>query len=268
MRTTKPEPGPDFLELFLGIYYHDPAVGILRAAEAELVAGNDFPRPFLDLGCGDGSFLAATVPDAGAIGLDRDWKRAKRALATGAYAAVVLADAHRLPFKDGAFATALANSTLEHIAGDGEVLTETQRTLTPGGRLLFTLHNEHFATRIFFWPGFFAAIGRPGLTARYRRARLQRLGMENVMRADEWRELLNRSGFRTAGVTEYLRGGTNELFEKLLVLGRFGIGRVHIGSFLRLLGQFLSATGLTIHRRLAGRFLARLLRSRCGAGVP
>ena len=49
---------------------------------------------------------------------------------------LVVADAHRLPFGDGAFAGALAKDVLEHVEDPIGVLEELRRTTRPGGRLV------------------------------------------------------------------------------------------------------------------------------------
>ena len=94
-----------------------------------------------------------------------------------------MADAHRLPFRDGTIASVLSNSTLEHLPGVGDVLREAARVLRASGTLLFTVHNHRFARRMFFWPRIFALARLPGLTERYRRARLRRL----LADCDWWR---------------------------------------------------------------------------------
>lgn len=253
--------GVDLLEHFLGLYFHDPAVGLLRAAEAEIVARWRTPSPVLDVGCGDGSFASACLNADRAIGLDRSLSRARAALASGAYAAVVVADAHRLPFRDGAFAAVLSNSTLEHIPGVGDVLREVARCSRPRARLLFTFHNHRFAERMFFWPRLFALLGRPQWTERYRLARLRRLGMANLMHESEWRQLLESCGLAACGVQGYLRGPTNDAFEALLVLARFGMGRANLAAGLRLADGALARLGVVAHRPVIGKLLARLLRA-------
>lgn len=50
----------------------------------------------------------------------------------------VVADATRLPFKDGAFARAACSEVIEHVEDDGAVLMELARVLAPGGRLALT----------------------------------------------------------------------------------------------------------------------------------
>jgi SAM-dependent methyltransferase len=100
---------------------------------------DDRPGPWLDLSCGPGAFaraLAAAAPGALIVGLDIS--RAMLEVAaqrTGGYTNVVLvrADAHSLPFVDGAFG-GVNNAGALHAYDDPElVFREIRRVLRPGG---------------------------------------------------------------------------------------------------------------------------------------
>ena len=97
------------------------------------------PGPWLDLSCGPGAFaraIAAAAPGALVVGLDIS--RAMLDVAaqrTGGYPNVVLvrADAHALPFVDGAFG-GVNNAGALHAYDDPElVFREIRRVLRPGG---------------------------------------------------------------------------------------------------------------------------------------
>jgi len=103
------------------------------------LALDDRPGPWLDLSCGPGVFaraLAATAPGALVVGLDIS--RAMLDVAaqrTGGYTNVVLvrADAHALPFVDGAFG-GVNNAGALHAYDDPElVFREIRRVLRPNG---------------------------------------------------------------------------------------------------------------------------------------
>ncbi|MEO7092930.1 MAG: class I SAM-dependent methyltransferase, partial [Polyangiales bacterium] len=103
------------------------------------LALDDRPGPWLDLSCGPGAFaraLAAAAPGALVVGLDIS--RAMLEVAaqrTGGYTNVVLvrADAHSLPFVDGAFG-GVNNAGALHAYDDPElVFREIRRVLRPGG---------------------------------------------------------------------------------------------------------------------------------------
>lgn len=100
---------------------------------------DDRPGPWLDLSCGPGAFvraLAASAPGALVVGLDIS--RAMLDVAaqrTSGYSNAVLvrADAHALPFVDGAFG-GVNNAGALHAYDDPEqVFREIRRVLRPGG---------------------------------------------------------------------------------------------------------------------------------------
>ena len=98
----------------------------------------------LELGCGGGDFLAACMerrrPSLGA-GLDAN----SRAIALARHAApgtaLTVADASRLPFRDGAFHAVVAQHLIEHFERPDELLREWARVLAPGGRLAVATPN-------------------------------------------------------------------------------------------------------------------------------
>ncbi len=83
----------------------------------------------LDVGCGAGRYLPA-----GAVGIDVDPARVGAARARSARVAV--ADAHRLPFRDGTFDTVFAIRMLNAAGAIDDALREMRRVLEAGGRLL------------------------------------------------------------------------------------------------------------------------------------
>lgn len=98
---------------------------LVRSRLAEFVASNATTDRVLDLGCG-GSRYAAHFPNR--IGVD---------LRPGRGVAVV-ADAQRLPLRDGCFGTVLSTEMLEHTTEPQQVIDEIERVLRPGGRALLT----------------------------------------------------------------------------------------------------------------------------------
>lgn len=93
----------------------------------------------LDLGCGVGANLEALGRDGvAAIGVD-----VSVAALTGGSgdAPRVVADGSRLPFRDGAFGSAVCTEVLEHVADPKVVLHEVARVVRPAGRLYVTVPN-------------------------------------------------------------------------------------------------------------------------------
>jgi SAM-dependent methyltransferase len=134
---------------------------MVRGAEGLLMerAGPCAP-PVLDIGCGDGFFASLLGPPGGFLGVDSDAAVLHLAARSGAYAAVAAASATALPFTTAAFATVMANSSLEHIPDLDAALDEIARVLLPGGQLLVTAPSDRFAALLAGSRLFGAAYGR------------------------------------------------------------------------------------------------------------
>ncbi len=104
--------------------------------------------PWLDLGCGSGSFLAATAGDReGLVGLDvamRWLLVARKRLDEAGLGSVglVCGNAERIPFGDQTFAAVVAGDVIEHVADQAATLAEAYRALMPGGRLFLASPNR------------------------------------------------------------------------------------------------------------------------------
>lgn len=105
----------------------------------------------LDLACGTGRHLIP-LSEAGfcVVGVDVSRRLLKIARQRGAEA-LVLGDLRFLPFKEGAFTSAVSMDTsfgyLTTENDDTQSLTETKRTLRQGGRLILDLFNRQHLTK-------------------------------------------------------------------------------------------------------------------------
>lgn len=104
--------------------------------------------PLLDLGCGSGSFLAASGgsgrPLAG-VDIALRWLIvARKRLDEEGLSDIPLACgcAERLPFADKTFAGVVAGDVIEHVADQAATLAEAHRVLRPGGRLFLASPNR------------------------------------------------------------------------------------------------------------------------------
>ena len=101
------------------------------------------PRAVLDVGAGDGRFLAfyASLFPAGTrlVGAELSVVRARRLAARGFR--VVVAAAEALPFREGAFDLVTLMEVIEHTRSPARALDEAHRVLEAGGRLVLTTPN-------------------------------------------------------------------------------------------------------------------------------
>lgn len=115
---------------------------LIRAIEGRLILEQGpLPRPLLDVGCGDGHF-AQVVLGSVDVGLDLDVTKLRESGRRGVYRHLGAGSATRLPYRDGAFRSVLANCALEHMPDLDAVLDEVRRVLAPGGTFVFTVPND------------------------------------------------------------------------------------------------------------------------------
>lgn len=106
------------------------------------------PRRLLDLGCGPGGsafVLADLLPGASVTAIDIAPKMVRRARAhqrarwahQDGRVSLLVSDALRLPFADGAFDAVTGHSFLYLVPDRPGVLAEVRRVLRPGGRVAF-----------------------------------------------------------------------------------------------------------------------------------
>jgi len=121
--------------------------------------------PVLDVGCGDGHFASVALGGTAAplaAGIDPSAGSLQEAQRRGAYRVLARAFGEALPFADGAFATVVSNSVLEHIPDLEPVLAEIARVLSAPeqskgqigssfrGRFIFCVPSDHFTELLLF----------------------------------------------------------------------------------------------------------------------
>lgn len=187
---------------------------LLRCIEAEKIAAYGFPRPVLDLGCGDGIFAAMTFTEPLDAGVDPAAASLEEARATGMYRELELIDGRTLPYPEGRFASVVSNSVLEHIPDIDQSLREVARVLRPGGKFVFTTPSHHFAEYLFF-PTLLRGLGLPGLARRYEDY-FNRISRHYRTDAPEvWQARLERHGLRVSKTVSYFSPSASRAFDLL-----------------------------------------------------
>ncbi len=94
----------------------------------------------LDLGCGTGALFQQVARQAdSSFGIDVSGVAVANSRKRVSNAGLALASVMDLPFRDGVFNTLIASEVLEHLPEDRKALSEWQRVLAPGGRLIVTV---------------------------------------------------------------------------------------------------------------------------------
>ena len=120
---------------------------LVTRAKRELLIGAAAGRgcgPSLDVGCGAGRYLRHLREPV--VGVDIDRPLLARLAKEGW--PVVLGDAHRLPFRDGAFRTVLFSEVLEHVPEPRKAVSEVKRVLAKGGRVVLSTPSRRYP---FIW---------------------------------------------------------------------------------------------------------------------
>ncbi|MCH8849248.1 MAG: class I SAM-dependent methyltransferase [Chloroflexi bacterium] len=184
---------------------------IARAVECLIISDVERKQPSLDLGCGDGTFAYA-LGGGFAAGIDADPKIVRWAAQHRSHGSLVVADARALPFRSGAFASVVCNSTLEHIPDQQTVLEETRRVLAPGGAFILTVPSEHFLR-------FHLGSSLARLARLQPLARLYERWMEYIAKVhhtdapDIWLERLAAAGFQTQDWRYYFTSGSTKVMD-------------------------------------------------------
>ncbi len=170
--------------------------GLLRAVEARFYQDLlPLDEPVLDVGCGDGHFASIAFPRPLAAGIDPAGAVLREARQRGAYHVLAQALGDALPHADGAFATVISNSVLEHIPAVDLVLAEVARVLRPGGRFIFCVPGDHF-TELLFFTQFFRRIRLEGLARAYE-GYFNRISRHHHCDGPEvWQERLDVAGLK------------------------------------------------------------------------
>ena len=185
---------------------------LLRSIEARMVGEREWPRPILDLGCGDGHFAQAAFTQPLDAGIDPSVQAIAEAARRGMHRDLKVGDSNAMPFPDGAFATVLSNSVLEHIPDIDATLRETHRVLQPGGLFVFTTPNQHYAEYMFFSDAF-NRVGLKGLAARYGAFFNHIAHHYRTDSAPVWTERLARFGFAVRECRTYFSREASHVFD-------------------------------------------------------
>jgi SAM-dependent methyltransferase len=119
------------------LYPYVPPLSHWRAWEYAAYQRYRLTGRILDLGCGDGRYFRLLWPRAtDVIGVDIDPTVAELGRQSDVYRKVHVSPAYKIPEGDGTFDHVFANCSLEHMDHLDKVLTEVNRCLKPGGRLL------------------------------------------------------------------------------------------------------------------------------------
>ena len=223
-------PTRDYLDQLLKAYWFAPPVALWRAVELRVAAQESYPRPLLDLGCGDG-LIAGVLFGPGGVdaGMDPWLDQLQQAARSGVYRWVQQASGHHLPYPSNTFAAVFSNSVLEHIPDVAPVIREVGRVLRPGGRFTFTVPSDAFRQLLHFYQTRLAAGDRDG-AEQYAAEVDARLAHHHYHPPQKWAELLAGGGMTMDKVRYYIPEPVERLWDRMNA--RFGVGRRSLWTLL------------------------------------
>lgn len=144
------------------------------------------PGRVLDVGCGEGFFLAeANRAGMEVVGVEIVEQAIRLARGRVPHASLVVAAGEALPFPDASMDYVTCLGTLEHFADPSAGAREVARVLRDDGWALIVVPNRKFV----------------GWIARGRRGTEQREVGELLLSRDEWIDLLGKAGLHVHNVT-------------------------------------------------------------------
>ncbi len=220
----------DFLTQLLNSYWFAPPVALWRAVELRTAAGEPYPRPLLDLGCGDGLIAGALFGADGVdVGIDPWADQLRRAVHSGVYRQVARAEGQHLPYPAGAFASVFSNSVLEHIPDVAPVVREVGRVLRPGGCFVFTVPSDAFRLLLHFYQARLSA-GDPAGAEQYAAEVDAWLAHRHYYTPQEWAALLADGGMALEKARYYIPEAVEHVWER--ANHRFGVGHRSLWGLL------------------------------------
>jgi len=185
---------------------------LIRGAECMLLSKVDFARPMLDVGSGDGSFAEALFAEPIDVGLDPWRQQMTYSRRLNAYHHLVQAAGNPMPFKDGAFASILSNSTLEHTQDPWAILQEMHRVARPGATCVITVPTPAFQEYLLgtSLPRLF---GISSISDLYRRFFDRVVRHVHTQPAEVWTKWMREAGFEVSRTRPYFSRRQTQLLE-------------------------------------------------------
>lgn len=119
----------------------------------ELV-GREKPKTILDIGCASGTMtnnIARIFPKSKITAVDVYPAAISFAKKKYLYIHFLVADAHKLPFKDDSFDLVVCYETIEHVVNPKKVLQEIKRVLKKDGSAIIEMDSGSLLFRVVWW---------------------------------------------------------------------------------------------------------------------
>lgn len=173
-----------------------------RFLEARIYQRQDFRRPILDIGCGEGLFAKIVFGETIETGIDPDPRELERARVLEAYEELIQCKGDAIDKPDGHYNTIFSNSVLEHIPDIEPVFREVHRLLSADGEFYVTVPSHRFDEYSVVNQAM-CAIGLRGLAEKYRSFFNGFWRHYHYYTPDGWSKLARRTGFKVNEIHTY-----------------------------------------------------------------
>ncbi|MEN9327872.1 MAG: hypothetical protein RI947_680 [Candidatus Parcubacteria bacterium] len=196
-----------------------PASKLFRSIELKAVYDNtklqNFKKPSMDLGCGDGYLSSILFDDHFTYGIDNgEAHDVDIAIEKKLYDKVLIESAEKMSLPDNSLEFVFCNSVIEHIPDNEAVLSEVSRTLKKGGIFVFTSPSDKFKEYLYL-SNLLSSIGLGFLGNIYKEKRNNMLNHYHTYGHKEWEKRLRRHGLTIKKYSYYITKKTNMLWDKI-----------------------------------------------------
>jgi SAM-dependent methyltransferase len=216
------------LEDFLRYFPHTPAALAVKEC-ARLTELRKYPcdGPILDVGCGDGLFASVAFSGAEVWGIDIDAHEGRWAVASRAYAQIILGDITSARLPADFFSTCVANCSLEHVPRIDLALRTIKTSLKPSARALLFVPDARWARQMLS-VSVLEKLGLPTPAALLEDLINHFFKHHHLYDADGWAKVVGDTGLIVEEVKPVLSSATTVAFEALLLPSLAGWFNKHL----------------------------------------
>lgn len=173
-----------------------------RTWECQILAAQEFKRPILDIGCGEGIFAWNLFDEKIDVAIDPNGRELDRARSFGLYDELIECYGDKIAKPNKSFQTIFSNSVMEHVPDIEATLKEAHRLLADDGVMYLTLPTDRF-NRYTLVNQSLEALGLDNLAKKFRACFNRFWAHYHDYSAAAWRAMFDRNGFAVKESFEY-----------------------------------------------------------------
>ena len=177
-------------------------------------AKQDFKKPILDFGCGDGAFSACIFEGIN-FGVDIDEKALGIATLYDLYDELITFESLIRKMPNASIETVFSCSVLEHTTHLSDCISQISRILKPGGRFYFTVPNTNFTDQMVSL-----------VDKNFAENMNKRMFHRNLLDEKQWTNLLVSNGFRIVRIQSFQPISFTKKYFSLSLLGQRALGAI------------------------------------------